>query len=641
MNAASDLLQLANEKFGELTEAEEKLFRDTVNGQIADYSTGDETANDTANASEWATNRVLRASRIAWLCTDKRASKFVTHRGLEINGARIDEQFDLSHANVSFPLHFERCKFRAEIYLLHARIAALYMSGTHTGQIFADGLKVDGHLNLRNGFRAEGEVRLLGATIGGDLDSEKGQFINEGGKALYADGLKVEGCVFLQNGFRAKGEVRLVGATVGGDLDCQNAEFINEDGIALNGDRLNVKGSIFLRKNFRAVGKISLIGATAGGDLDCTNGRFFSEGAAALVADGLDVKGSIFLCSDVDDSSLQDDGFRIEGEARFRGVKIGRDLDCRRGTFINRNRVGLFANGLRVQGDVFLCDKLKAECKISLVSSRIDGFLHYTGLISSKNVWLDLRYAKIHTLRDEKKSWPENGKLFLHGLVYDEIHNKAERDANSRIDWIQRQYEIQQLDDFWTQPYEQLAKMLRESGDDAGAKDILIAKNKDKVARTKITRSQWFWYRLLGPRIGYGHRPSLALPWAIGFILIGWFLFAIGYYGGLITPPSDSAYTTTESLPVPDQGDESRWISTTYPVFNSLVYSIDVFIPLVDFHQTKYWLPNANRGDRVIPNGPWPLHTGGLLLFWFWAETVLGWVLSTLFVVGLTGLIRT
>jgi hypothetical protein len=642
MNASEELLELAKDKFGKLTEAEEKLFRDTVNGEIADYSTKDEKIDDPEVADDWGDGRVLRASRIAWLCIDKQASQFATHRGIHVKGSRIDEQFDLTHANVSFPLHFERCKFRAEIYLLHARIAELYMDGTYTNQIFADGLKVDGHLNLRNGFWAKGEVGLLGATIGGNLDSEKGRFINKSGKALCADGLKVEGCVFLQNCFLAEGEVRLVGATVGGDLDCRNAKFINKDGkygIALNGDGLNVKGSVFLRNNFRADGKISLVGAKVRGDLDCSNGQFINKNEhknkeddiIALNRERSNIGGSVFFSK----------GFRIEGKACLRGAKIGGDLDCRRGTFINRNRVGLFANGLRVQGDVFLCDELRIECKISLVSAIIGGLLHFTGLVSTDYVWLDLRYANIHTLRDEKKSWPNKGRLFLHGLLYDEIHNKAEGDANDRIDWIRRQYDIQQPHDFWTQPYEQLSKVLRKSGDEAGAKDILISKNEDKASRTQLTRSQWFWYRLLGPRIGYGHRPLQALRWVLGLILISWALFALGYSYGLITPPGDSAYTTKEKSTVTDLGDPRLGISTKYPVFNSLVYSLDVFVPVVEFHQAKYWLPNANRGIKIIKVGPWPLHTGGLLLFWLWTETVLGWVLSTLFLVGLTGLIRT
>ena len=87
--------------------------------------------------------------------------------------------------------------------------------------------------------------------------------------------------------------------------------------------------------------------------------------------------------------------------------------------------------------------------------------------------------------------------------------------------------------------------------------------------------------------------PWLSLPWALIIVLLGSYFFRTGYSHGLITPPSESAYTNNKSG-VPDPGDANRRISEVHPVFASLFYSIDVFVPVVDLHQVKYWLPNAN-----------------------------------------------
>ncbi|MHC4355953.1 MAG: hypothetical protein ACYS0H_24900, partial [Planctomycetota bacterium] len=635
-----------------------------------------------ANTAKWGPTRVLLADRIAWLCTDRLASEFVTHHGIHVEGVRIDRKFDLEDAKVSFPLHFERCKFTESVIFAYAEIAALYMPGTHTGPIRGDTLNVGGSLFLHNGFKAEGEVRLPGASVGGDLDCSgaqfinkraialaadrlhvggsvflrggfraegevslpgakvcgdfrctNGKFLNKGRTALSADGLRVEGSVFLNDGFKAEGRVRLYGVVIDGSLNCGNAHFVNNGGEAFVGDGLDVKGSVFLNRGFRAEGEVRLFCATIGVNLDCIKGKFISDGQGALVADGVSVKGSVFLCDRDLGVSSQDDGFRVEGQVRLRGARIGGDLDCRRGTFINRGRIGLFANGLRIQGDAFLCDELKAECKISLLSARIGGLLHYHGLDSAKHVWLDLRYANIHTLRDEEESWPESGRLFLHGLLYDEIHNNAPRSANSRIDWIRRQGDIWQEDNFWAQPYEQLAKVLRGSGDRAGARDVLVAKNKDKARLTKLIFAEKCWYRFFGSFIGYGHKPWLALPLALVIILFGSMFFKEGYWHGLMTPMSESAYV--------EDNAGARRISEVYPVFNSFVYSMDVFVPVVDLHQAKYWLPNANRGSELVPTRSAALCTGGLLLLWLWIETALGWILTTLFLIGLTGLVRT
>ncbi|TKJ33703.1 MAG: hypothetical protein CEE38_20185 [Planctomycetes bacterium B3_Pla] len=576
MDAASELLRLAEEKFGKLTEAEEKLLRAAANGEIADYSPRSKKPIDLANVAKWGPSRFLLADRIAWLCTDRQATQLVTHRGIVVKGARIDEEFNLLFAKVPFPLYFELCKFTADINFQHAQIPALYMPGTHTASLSAGGLKTDGPIYLRDGFQAEGEICLLSAMIGGDLDCSKAQFSNPDGITLTADGLKVEGAVFLRDGFKAEGEVRLIGAKVGGSVVCDNSQFINEGASALTADRLKVGGGVFLRNGFKAQGAVYLIGATIGGDLDCTMGQF-----------------------------------------------------------VNKSGRALFADGLKVDGHVFLRNNFKAEGLVSLVAVVIHGHFGLANVDSPGEMTLDLRSAKIGALDDDQESWPESGQLFLHGLEYNEISNEPPGGSKTRINWLKLQ------DGFWPQPYEQLAKVLRNNGDDVGVRDVLIAKNRDKARRIKLAWWQWFWYRLVGPLIGYGHRPWLAIPLALVIILFGWVCFGVGYWSGLITPPSKTAYTTTEKLPVPDPGNPNLGISTAYPVFNSLVYSIDVFVPVVDLRQARYWLPNANRGHKLVGIGPWPLHWGGVLLFWLWIETALGWILTTLFLVGLTGLVRT
>ncbi len=136
MDAASELLKLAEEKFGKLTKTEEKLFRAAAKGEMANYSPKSKKPIRPANAAKWGPSRVLRADRIAWLCTE--AAHLVTHRGIQIKGARIDEEFDLLFAKVPFHLLFAQCKFMADINFREAQIVALYMPGTHTGPLSAD-----------------------------------------------------------------------------------------------------------------------------------------------------------------------------------------------------------------------------------------------------------------------------------------------------------------------------------------------------------------------------------------------------------------------------------------------------------------------------------------------------------------------
>ncbi len=116
-----------------------------------------------------------------------------------------------------------------------------------------------------------------------------------------------------------------------------------------------------------------------------------------------------------------------------------------------------------------------------------------------------------------------------------------------------------------------------------------------------LTIPRRVWHQVLGLTIGYGYRPWQALLWILGFIVLGWFLFWIGSQQGLLAE-------TKEGM---------------VPTFNALVYSLDTFVPLVDLHQAKYRLP-----------------TGPGLRLYLWIHISSGWLLTTLLVVGLTGLVR-
>jgi sRNA-binding regulator protein Hfq len=680
MDTGAKLIDLAKEKFGQLTEAETKLFESAAIGEPADCSASDEKDNDPANAANWPKARTIRAKCITWLCTKPKALALVTHKGIQVRGTRIDGEIDLKFARIPFPLYFDKCAFPELINLQNAKIPALNLAGTHTGPIKADSLKVDGSVFLRNGFMAEGEVRLLiatiggnlecsnsqfnnkdkialngdglevegtvflnngfkaegevhllSATIGGNLDCISSQFINKGKRALSADRLKVDGAVFLRDGFKAEGEVRLLGAIIRVDLDCEKAQFINPNGYALNADGMNVDGVVFMKDGFKAQGEVRLPGAIIGGDLDCSGnpesgikgGQFINKGKTALNANGIKVEGSVYLSY----------GFEAEGEVRFVGAAIGINLECDKSQFNNPNGNALNVDGLTVEGNVFLRNGFKGEGEVNLIGATIGRYFVWTGVESPEKVTLDLRSAKIGTLWDDERSWPKPGELLLDGLVYEKLFETAPQDADTRIKWLR----LQPKDPFLPQPYEQLADVLWNMGKDAEAKKILIAKNKDRVKwGLKLTLPEWCWYRNLGPMIGFGYQPTKALSFILIFISFGWLLFGIGYWDGQVTPPSDSAYVKlNHNISVNSQ---DRQLLDVYPKFNFLVYSIDSFVPLVDLHQAKYWLPNANQGPELFTIAKLPVRTGGLLRLYLWIHTSMGWILSTLFVAGLSKL---
>ncbi|MCP4568941.1 MAG: hypothetical protein GY841_15305 [FCB group bacterium] len=669
MDNASKLIELAQKRFVILTPADIKLFRAVAKGEGAYYSAGNEKEDDPANAENWGEERTLKADRIEWLCIDSDAKNLVTHKGLWVIGACIKESLELMFAHIIYPLCFEKCAFTAGLNILQSEIQGLSLQGTHVRNLNAHGIKIVGHVFLRSGFLSRGEVGLIGALIEGGLDCSGSQFNNKGGVTIGGDGMTVKGAVSLGDGFRSVGEVRLSGATIGGNLECDGGQFNNKGMTAIIGENIIIKGNVFLRDGFCATGEVNLCGATIGGILSCECGSFENESGQALNCKGATINGSVKLKDafnakgevslantkvggdiECDNGTFENksgpafsldgvevkgevslkDGFNANGEVCLVAAKIKESLDCRDSVFINDEGNAIDADGLTIGGDLHLRDDFSATGHINLIGSRIGGYFILTPNKSLGESEIDLSSARVNTLCDNIDRWSDEGYLKLNGLEYEKIAEDSSKQAGERVGWLR----LQPDDQFRPQPYEQLAKVLMKSGHEGEAIQVLIAKNEDPV---KLDNMSWYmrlWHWLLGKLIGYGYQPRKTLAYILFIISMGCILFSVGYQAKVISPSQKSAYEIVN-------GVKTDTISAEYPVFNAMLYSIDSFVPLVDLYQGKYWLPNANRAnDFRIPHVATIPVSGGLLRYYLWFHIGCGWLLTSLFVAGLTGLVR-
>ncbi len=591
-----ELTDRARARFADLTQAELKILVAVTTGETAycgpSRDDGDP-SNNPDSSDTWGPERDIRAELIRWLCISRDAAAWVDPRGLPIHAARISGQLDLSFAVVRMPLILLRCRVADAMDLRFAQIEFLSLSTCLVPGLIADGIRVRGNLNLRGAFRADGEVRLVGADIGGSLDCSGGKFVKPDGYALVANRAKVAGSVFLNDGFTAEGEVNLVGADIGGNLECDGGKFVKADGYALNASLVKVAGAVFLRDGFSAEGEVNVAGADIGSNLECRRGKFVRPDGKALNADGAKVAGDFFLVN----------GFSAEGEVRLLGADIGGDLAVTNAEFAVGSR--LIAERATVKGVLFWTGPGHDE----------------KGRKRDVNATLILAHASVGVIADAD-SWPERGNLDLDGFVYTRIATDP-IDAKSRLDWLARQ----PADQFKPQPYQQLAKVLREAGDNVGARRVLIAMENSRHDYGKLGALARPWHWVLWATIGYGYRPWLALCWGIGIVMFGFLLFGLGYYEGAITPSDKDAYCTFAAH---DTNLHHGNPPPYYPRFSPLVYSLDTFLPIISFGQKDHWMPNPNTGRwgywlRVYQ---WIFHVG------------LGWVLTTLFVAGLTPIVR-
>ncbi|AFZ22507.1 hypothetical protein Cylst_0130 [Cylindrospermum stagnale PCC 7417] len=653
-NSLEELLTLAEKEFYQLTEADKKLFPAVFEGKEADFSAD-------------ADALTLNVDRIIWLCTNLKAREFLSYRGLEIVGAKVKGELNLSFVTLEIPLKFINCTFSKAISLQQAKLRSLSLKGSKVLSINADEIQVEGSVFLSDGFQAMGEVRLARSSIGGNLYCSKGKFFNykdlnyQGNKriledcALFANSANIKASVFLDDEFEARGAVLLVGASIGGNLHCSKGKFYSGGEIALCADNANITASVFLDDEFKAKGEVRLRGASIGGELGCSGGKFYNKGRIALSADSANIKASVRL----------NNGFEARGAVHLAGSAIGGELNCSGGRFFNQKEdavsIALSIDGANIEGDVYFTEDFTAEGLVSLVSARIDDTLFLQEInnwsirfgqiyffrwtiksnsyslmkyVSSKmrcslknfqQMKLDLRFARVGTLADKANSWPDKDGLYLNGFTYNAISETSPIDSKRRLEWLR----LQPTKEFTLQPYEQLAAVLKASGHEAAAIEVLIGKEQDRLEYGSLNIFSYLWNRFLGVTIAHGYRPQYALVFSFGFVIFGTVVFNYGYTNKLISPSSNVG---------PFDSSESE-VSEDYPVFNPLLYSIDVFLPIVDLHQESHWLPNSKPGSDKnflflkIPSGQ-------IIRRYFWLHIVLGWILTSLSVAGFTGLVR-
>jgi hypothetical protein len=429
--------------------------------------------------------------------------------------------------------------------------------------------------------------------------------------ALEATNLSVLGNLELNDRFQCSGTMKLVGARVEGDLRLSGAVLgpearpdLDAETRALLASRLRVSGAL-LARGLVAVGQLRLISARIGGLCSLVGATLVNPGGIALQAERMEVGESVLLQG----------GFRAEGRVFFLNAVIGGGFDGVESSFsggsgtkpavqllrakVGRNVSFLRANvhgsvGVRsaaVGGEVVLRDTTFDESTCKQVrdegdegSCHIDA-RHLTAVaidlrcrVPAANV--DLRHARFELIRDAPASWPR--KLLLEGCTYDAFDADAPVSVEERLRWIR-------LDPrYRPHPYDQLVAVHRASGDEQAARDVALAKLRH--GRSTLSRAGKFFGYVQDVTVGYGYRTWLAAAWVCAFATAG--------------------VTVFDSVPPAAKRDA--------PAFEPVVYAVDLLLPIVDLGQ----------GGAFVP--------GGWTRWMAWGLVLVGWVLTTAVVAGLT-----
>jgi hypothetical protein len=409
------------------------------------------------------------------------------------------------------------------------------------------------------------------------------------------------------------GTVRLSGARIHGNL-CLRGAILSapEGGSLLAAQGVSIDGEAELQNLEATGGDLGLRAATIGSYVDATGAQLRNPGGYTLNLVQANVKGSVRLA----------DGFRSYGEVVLNRAVIEGRLICTQGTFDNPAPPGGDGSG----------DAIEA------ISATIRSGLDLGWKSISPSV--DLTNTRTSFLADDPGTWP--ARFVIVGLTYDRFEqpqgsgSRRPWDHAARAAWLSRQAAYD------AGPYEQAARVFREHGYTAGAEAILIAQRRH-ARRVMAGRGAPLRRALdvaYSTTVGYGFRPRRVL-WLLAILLILVIL-------SLEAPTTQATMRATTAAglvystrgPAPDSsgpGPAGRAPAIARSdacgggqvrCFNPVLYAIDTVIPLVSLDQRSTWYPDPSLRD------------GAFMQWWLNAATLLGWLLSSIFVLSLARLSR-
>jgi hypothetical protein len=566
-------------------------------------------------------------------------------------GARLDGSLDLTGAQIESlegpALDFADANVEGSVFLIDDSAGRRPMI---CGRLDMGSSRISGRLLIRN------------ATIVGRPDRSAGR--------IYASSSMIHAAVRASR-MRVGAEVMLAGGCeVMGGIDMSMADVssfsIGKDCVlqapghtALDLTNAEIRALLRLDKDAGVEGTVRLAGTVIHGTL-ALHGRVEKPEDTTLIGgSAMTVEGDVSL------DDLRADG----GAVAFTSAKLG-SLSARRAQLLNPGGYALRLSQAVIKGPVRLIDGCTTTGLAALNRTTIEGRLHFTGgsftcphpspmnkdghaieAISAtvhgsvdlgwKTVAPSVNFTDLTTssLADDPAAWPP--RFTIAGMTYDRFERPQGAppgpvwDQAARCRWLRRQTA------FDSGPYEQAAKVFRAHGYTREAEQILIAQRRH--AR-QIGWSSATWPRrtldAIYAAIGYGYRPARVF-WVLAGLLV-LVAASLELHASQITlratNSSGQVFTTAGPVGVSNSSVHSAQVTNSprtdacddgaVRCFSPVLYAIDTVIPLISLDQRSTWYPDPN-----VPGGE-------LMLWWLNAATMLGWLLSSIFVLSFARLSR-
>ncbi|OSC64264.1 oxidoreductase [Streptomyces sp. BF-3] len=519
-----------------LSAAELGMWQSFRNGTTYDLRTYDTTRNDPFTPHTWGPERSVGARTVARLLLDGPPARPGRVAALKLRGVRITGKLDLAGGRVSPYVELTGCRFEQEVVLPECHFTTLRLVGCALPRLEAARLQTEGDLHLPR-CRVDRGIRLTDAQIGTDLlINQLSVGPDRHGRAIVGDGMTVAQDLQAEM-IETLGELSLRGTKVGGSLSLRGSRLrAAEDRRALNAPQLTVERTLYMTEAWVSV----------------DTGNQGTTPPYGVVYAPTPARGT------------RSQNFESRGGVRLDDGRFGDAVDLHKARFT-----------MTRQEELSLRRIVTPELRFNAERPE-EGRVVLNG-------------AKVVTLIDLSTSWPGPGGLAMGGFVYENLVPYGHFPLSRRLEWVQAA-----TPEYVPEPYERLATVMRSCGEDADAREVLLAKQRRR--RETLPPAAKAWGYLQDWTVAYGYRPGRAAVWMAVLWAAGTAAFAQH------TPPSI-------------KGEE-------HPQWNPALYALDLLIPVINLGQDGYW-----RMEDA-----WQWAAAGLVL--------VGWVLATTVAAGATRTLR-
>jgi hypothetical protein len=347
-----------------------------------------------------------------------------------------------------------------------------------------------------------------------------------------------------------------------------------------------------------AEGTVNLGGAHIGAWLDATGSHLTNTHPTGPVvhANNLHTGGGIFL-----NRGFVAEGGGPLGAVRLSAAVIDSQVNLVAARIVNPDGPALVGDYLSTRSNVMLCYGFHATGRhprgtIRLVGATIGGRVTFEDGHADGDLALNL--SRTHVAGDVLL--PTTGLLALTGLTYGGLARES-----TLTEWLDLL--ANRTPDYAGQPYHQLAAAHKAAGHERDVRRVHVARQRDLLRRGDLDFWGRLWQRITGLTVGYGYRPTIALLWWAGALLLSALLIA-----GVAGPAGLAVHAPGRPCSLVDQ----------------LGLALNTATPLVkpDSRQNCQIDAASGLGQAVIVGG--------------WVSQALAWAFVTLFVAGFTGLVR-